>query len=97
MERVVNYILNHGTKEEPITNKEISSALKISEVNVRKYINQARRESIPICSCTEGYFYSEDKTDILETIDSLMHRTMAVEKAVTGLLTTLRWEDKTDA
>lgn len=90
MERVVSYIKNHGSAEGPVTNGEISSKLGITEVNVRKLINQARREGIPICSCPKGYYYSEDKTDILETIDSLMSRTISVEKAISGLLTALR-------
>ena len=90
MERVVNYIKNHGSAESPVMNGEISSQLNMTTVNVRRLINQARREGIPICSCSKGYYYSEDKTDILETIDSLMSRTISVEKAISGLLTALR-------
>lgn len=90
MERVINYITNHGSKENPVSNKEISSQLKLSEPLVRKKINEARCEGIPICSCDKGYFYSEDKTEILTTIQSLMHRTIAVEKAVNGLVSVVR-------
>ena len=90
MERVINYITNHGSKENPVSNKEISSQLKLSETLVRKKINEARCEGIPICSCDKGYFYSEDKTEILTTIQSLMHRTIAVEKAVNGLVSVVR-------
>ena len=43
-----------------------------------------------IYSCDKGYFYSEDKTEILTTIQSLMHRTIAVEKAVNGLVSVVR-------
>jgi biotin operon repressor len=89
MERVVNYIKNHGTQKNPVTNKEICSQMKTSEAEIRKKINKARCEGIPICSCAKGYYYSEDKADILETIQSLMSRTISVEKAVKGLLTTL--------
>lgn len=90
MERVINHIANHSSKKEPITNKEIGSALNMGEFEVRKKINEARCQGFPICSCNKGYYYSNDKSDILETIQSLMHRTIAVEKAVNGLLTVVR-------
>ena len=90
MERVISYISAHGTKENPVTNSEISSSLKLTEVDIRKKINQARCNGYPICSCGKGYYYSEDKSEILATIQSLMHRTIAVEKAVNGLLTVVR-------
>ena len=90
MDRVINYIANHGTKKEPITNREIGSALNLGEYEIRKRINEARCQGFPICSSNKGYYYSEDKSDILETIQSLMHRTIAVEKAVNGLLTVVR-------
>ena len=90
MESVVNYIRNCGSIVEPVKNREISSVLNLSEVEVRKLINEARCNGIPICSTQKGYYYSEDKNEILQTIQSLMHRTIAVEKAVNGLLTVVR-------
>ena len=90
MERVVNYISAHGSIDNPVPNKDISSSLHIAEAYVRKKINEARCKGIPICSCEQGYFISNDKAEILRTIQSLMHRTIAVEKAVNGLLTVIR-------
>ena len=90
MERIVNYIRNYASKEEPITNREMSTALNLTEVCIRNKINKARCNGYPICSCDKGYYYSEDKQEILKTVQSLMHRTISVEKAVNGLLTTLR-------
>ena len=91
MERTINYISVHGTKENPITNKEIGRALDLSEQSIRHHINQARCEGIPVCSCRDGYFVSDNKADILQTIQSLMNRTISVEKAINGLLTNL-WD-----
>ena len=90
MERVVNYISNHGSIDNPVSNKEISTSLKLNEAFIRKKINEARCKGYPICSCDKGYFLSDDKTEILRTIQSLMHRTIAVEKAINGLLTVIR-------
>lgn len=86
MERVINYIVNHGSKEKPITNKEMASSLNLTDVSIRKKINEARCHGFPICSCDKGYYYSEDKSEIINTIQSLTHRNIAVEKAVSGLL-----------
>ena len=90
MERVVNYITNNGSIDNPVTNREISTSLKLTEACIRNKINKARCNGIPICSCDKGYYYSEDKSEILQTIQSLMHRTIAVENAVNGLLTVVR-------
>lgn len=88
-EQVINYITNHGSAEHPVSNAKISKHFDTSETNIRKYINKARCEGIPICSSNHGYYYSEDKADIVETIHSLNRRTIAVEKAISGLLTNL--------
>lgn len=91
MDRVINYIKNHGSVDAPVTNAEICQSLKLSQQSVRRHINEARSKGVPICSCNDGYFYSEDKFEILRAIQSLMHRTMSVEKAVNGMLTCL-WD-----
>lgn len=69
---VVRYIQNHGSQENPVTNREMQAQLNLNEQAIRKKINEARQDGIPICSCSKGYYYSEDKGDILETIQSLM-------------------------
>ena len=90
MDEIIIYIRNHGSKVNPVPNKAMAAHFRISEVTVRKKINEARCEGIPICSCDSGYYYSEDKDEILKTVDSLMHRTIAIEKAVKGLVSSLR-------
>ena len=90
MERVVNYISVHGDKDNPVVNRDIALALKITETSVRKKINEARQRGIPVCACDKGYYLSDDKAEILKTVQSLMHRTIAVEKAVSGLLSVVR-------
>lgn len=90
MNDIISFIKSNGTKEKPVTSAEIELALKTHGVTVRKEINKARCEGHPICSCDKGYYYSEDKTDIVETIQGLMKRTMSVEKAINGLITNLK-------
>ena len=90
MERLVNYIKKNGSKDNPIPNNKISTFLDISEQMVRKEINKARCEGITICSSNKGYWYSEDKEDILNTVQSLVNRTTSVNKAIDGMLTSLK-------
>ena len=90
MDEIIIYIRNHASKKSPVPNKVMSAHFGISEVKIRKMINEARCEGIPICSCDSGYYYSEDKNEILKTVESLMHRTIAIEKAVKGLVSSLR-------
>ena len=97
MEKVINYIVNHGSVDNPVKNKEIASHFKMKESDIRVKINEARTNGFPICSCSNGYYYSEDKGEILKTIQSLMHRTIAFEKAVNGLLTCVRCGMEVDA
>jgi biotin operon repressor len=78
MHKIITYIINHGTADKPISSKDISEALNYTSAMIRNEVNKARTEGIPICSCDKGYFYSEDRTEILNTIQSLMHRTIAV-------------------
>ncbi len=95
MEKVINHIINYATAENPIANYQLSALFNISEVAIRKHINRARCEGIPICASSKGYYYSTDKADILDTIQSLNNRTIAVEKAIGGLLTALI-DDRTE-
>ena len=96
-EQVINYIINQGTSETPVSNSKISKRFELAESVVRKHINKARCEGIPICSTPHVYYYSENKADIVETIHSLNKRTIAVEKAINGLLTNLMMmEEKED-
>ena len=90
MERVISYINNNGSKEHPICNKEISKAIGVGEVEIRKLINKARCNGYAICSCDKGYFMSEDVADILDTIESLTRRTSSINNAVSGLITALK-------
>ena len=90
MNKVIEYIKANGTPESPVSSYEITEALKISGISIRKAINKARCEGCPICSCNNGYYYSEDKTEIINTIQSLVNRTIGVERAVNGLLKKLK-------
>jgi hypothetical protein len=47
---------------------------RLSSVRLRKIINYLRNQGEPICSNSKGYFYPENKQEILDTITSIQQR-----------------------
>ena len=83
---VVNYIrVNSNDGRSTVRGHEIASALRINDVAIRKWINEARSIGIPICSCQNGYYYSEDPEHISDTINKLKNRIAKQQMAIDGL------------
>lgn len=68
-----------------ITARVISKVMGCAESYVRKLINQARSNGVPICSTTAGYYFSDDYADITSTIKFLTHRVNTQMQAINGL------------
>ena len=88
---IVEHILLCG--EVRSTAKELGLLFGISDGSIRRIINQYRSEGIPICSCPDGYYYSENPEDIVKTIGSLKRRIASIQKAIDGLLTNVEVSD----
>lgn len=58
---------------------------------LRDIINSLRQESEPIISSNDGYYYSNDKTDVELYVKSLKQRIDSITKAYKGLN---RWLDE---
>ena len=82
---VVEYILMNTDIDNPITTRDITSALGIKGAKLRAIVNEARTCGIPICSCLRGYYYSEDEEHIHRTIDHLSRRIGKINSAIEGL------------
>ena len=89
MEHITSYILNHskptGKARMPVTGKQIADAYGCNRIEVRRMINQARRNGEPICANTRGYFIAEDAEDVEAMIASLNNRISAMTAARDGL------------
>lgn len=86
MNPIISYIKENSRGHNyPISSSQISAVFQITGIEIRKRINEARCSGEPICSCSNGYFYSEKEEDIKRTIDSLQGRIMKQENAITGL------------
>lgn len=83
---VINYIItNANGKKNAIIGRKIGNVFGITDVNVRAYVNEARCDGMPICSCGSGYYYSSHPADLNDTIANLKGRVMKVEMAIDGL------------
>ena len=69
MQFITKYIMAHSNgKKAPICGSKLATAFSISQVSIRKLINEARSAGDPICSCGKGYYIPNDKSEIKETI-----------------------------
>ena len=85
MDDVIKYLIDFSSKEKVIDSKEIAKRFEISRVDVRRIINKARSEGIPICANRDGYYYSTDIYEINKTVGSLTGRISAISSAIRGL------------
>lgn len=68
---------------------EIERTLSISGNELRKQVNDLRREGIPIASSRRGYFYAETAGDVYATIRQLEIMKRGIEAAIAGLVSSL--------
>lgn len=85
-------LLITSNKSKPIDAKTIKLIVKnklnlqtFSEVEVRKIINELRREEFPVIATNRGYYTSYEESDIEEQIVSMMLRIKSQENAIEGL------------
>lgn len=88
---VTEHILLCG--EVPSTAKELGILFGVSDVVIRKIINDQRSDGIPICANSKGYYYSEEPKEILKTVASLKRRVASIQRAIDGLLTNVEVSD----
>ncbi len=64
-----NYLKRyHIGKDNAIICKELKKRFKVSEEAIRYYVSCLRKDGIPICSCSFGYYYPETHLDVVETV-----------------------------
>lgn len=83
---IVDYIRSSAIdKGHAIIGRKIGDVFGITNADVRRFVNEARRNGVPICSCASGYYYSYNSEDIDRTIKHLRGRISKVECAIAGL------------
>ena len=64
MNEIIAYLRKNSSSDKPVSGMVLAERFGLTGQKVREYINQARRDGVPICSARWGYFYSEDKSQI---------------------------------
>lgn len=86
MKQIENFLREHSDgRDNPICSKDISSVFGIPCTAVRRMINTARSNGVPICSCQNGYYITDKSDEIKATINSLRGRIHKMECAIAGL------------
>lgn len=80
------------TPASPSTGKHIAEKwnmsrpeLRITDIDVRALVNEARRRGNPIASTSNGYFYAVNKKELEPTIADMIGRESAIRAARQGL------------
>ena len=75
----------HTGRENAIKNKTLESIFRCKGKEIRHMVNELRCLGVPICSCSQGYFYSTRPSDIRETINHLAGRANKIIAAHDGM------------
>ena len=75
----------HTGKENAIKSKTLESLFRCKGKEIRHMVNELRCLGVPICSCSQGYFYSTCPSDIRETINHLAGRANKIIAAHDGM------------
>lgn len=76
----------HMGKDNPVSNKELQRIFRIREDEIRTCIKILRLDGKPVCYNESGYFYAQNREEILETVDHLQKMITGIEQSEVALL-----------
>lgn len=84
----------HKGSENPVSNKELQRVFRLKEDEVRSCIRRLRIQGHPICCSESGYFYAQNREDILKTVLLLKKMRSGIEQSETALLAAMMEDPK---
>jgi hypothetical protein len=84
------YGFSAGPGAPRLTKRMLANILSVPPREVEAQIEQARKSGVPICSDSEGYWYSEDPDEIEATYRSLRRRFLSQIRTAWALRGTAR-------
>ena len=85
-ENVIGYLRENAFgSENAIYGADLGDEFGLVDTQIRRIVNEARRNGVPICSSVRGYYYAENASDINTTIEGLYSRIENVLAAIDGL------------
>ena len=76
-------------RDKAISGERLRKELHTSENELRKAVNQLRREGVPIASDQHGYFYARTAGEAYATIIHLEKMRAGLGAAITGMVSSL--------
>ena len=80
----------HTTESRAVKNRELRALFNLTDRQVRNIVSQLRQECEPVCSSSNGYWYSTDPADIEKTLHKLEVQVVNMSTAINGLLMALQ-------
>ena len=85
----------HMGRDNAIKSKALECIFRCKGIEIRHMVNELRCLGVPICSCSQGYFYSTNPPDIRETLNHLAGRACKIKAAHDGMESALSQETGT--
>lgn len=85
----------HMGRDNAIKSKVLEGIFRCKGIEIRHTVNELRCLGVPICSCSQGYFYSTNPPDIRETLNHLAGRASKIKAAHDGMENALSQETGT--
>lgn len=82
----------HMGRDNAIKSKVLEGIFRCKGIEIRHMVNELRCLGVPICSCSQGYFYSTNPPDIRETLNHLAGRVSKIKAAHDGMENALSQE-----
>lgn len=80
----------YTSEDTAINGRELSQIFNITNRQLRSIVTILRQEGEPICSSTNGYWYSKDPEDIEKTIHRLEAQVHNMNYSIKGLKSVLQ-------
>ena len=83
---IAEYLKEWRTSEDNAINaRDLCTAFNLNSRHLRIIIGGLRKDGVPICSSSQGYWYSTDPEDIEKTIRRLEGQVINMNSVITGL------------
>lgn len=83
---LVEYLKDHhNTEEKAIKSRDLSVLFNLKSRDIRNIVTVLRQEGKPVCSSSNGYWYSEDPEDLEKTLHRMEAQVHNMSLSIAGL------------
>ena len=94
---IVEYLAGyHSTEDTAIKARELRALFNLQDKQLRNVISVLRQNGEPICSSSNGYWYSQEPEDISKTIRRMEAQVLNMRHSIAGLYKNLIKENTKD-